>query len=99
MVNSPGAKSVTVPILKTQLYTPHSSSTFSWINRSNALITLNSHDQTIVDLTAVFTSPGTYDLGSRLTILAATEEDAEFVNQLCRVESNIIVLEKISTGS
>lgn len=99
VVNAPDQKLGQSIISKTQLYTPLSSSTFSWASRSNILLKLNGNERAKIILSAVFTSPGTYDLGSRLVVAVAPEGDAEFVNQACRVQSVIIVLEKDSPCS
>lgn len=91
VINSPDSKFSRPVISKTQLYTPHSSSTFSWTSRSNSLLKLGGHEQANVVLSAVFSAPGTYDLGSRLSVAAAAEGDADYVNQICRVQSAIII--------
>lgn len=94
VVNSLDSRLSKPPVSKTHLYTPYSSSTFSWTNRLNSLLKIDGHDQTYIVLSAVFSAPGTYDLGSRLSVAAATAEgNAEYVNQICRVQSVIIILE------
>lgn len=96
MVNTPGAKYLRPTVTSMQLYTPHSSSTFNWSSRSNALVQLEANEKCNVMLAAAFTAPGTYDLGSRLTVSAAMDGDAEFTVQLCSVESSIIIFDKES---
>ncbi|KAK6642613.1 hypothetical protein RUM43_004115 [Polyplax serrata] len=92
VVNSPGSKFSRPVVSKTQLYTPHSSSIFSWTCRSNSHLRLEAHEQASVLLTAVFSAPGTYDLGSRLSVAAAPDGDEDYVNQVCRVQSAIVIL-------
>ena len=78
---------------KSQLYSPHSSSSFRWVGLVGAWIDLGPHKSEVINLSAAIGSPGTYNLGSRLEVLCkspgAPEVDA--ISQIWRIESSIVV--------
>nr|CAD7568876.1 unnamed protein product [Timema californicum] len=78
---------------KNQLYSPHSSGCFRWVGLACSNLELSPHASESVCLSAAFSSPGTFNLGTRLEVWCRSRgaPEADSVTQSWRVESSLIV--------
>lgn len=78
---------------KSQLYSPRSAVSFHWVGRTVSVETLEPHSRSEVLLSVAIAAPGSYDLGSHLTVLARHPNDSntEHVPQLWKPETMLIV--------
>ncbi|XP_008543726.1 trafficking protein particle complex subunit 8 [Microplitis demolitor] len=82
-----------LPSVKSQLYVPQASTYFRYACHTTICCKIESYQRHTVQLQAVISSPGTYDLASRLDLLARLEQFDNFVTQKWRPESVCTVSE------
>ncbi|XP_034943856.1 trafficking protein particle complex subunit 8 [Chelonus insularis] len=93
-VNTIGTSSQSfLPNVKSQLYSPQASTFFRYTCHTTICCQIEPYGRYTVNLHAVTSSPGTYDLASRLDLFAKLEEFANFVPQKWRTESVCTVSE------
>ncbi|CAD6238371.1 GSCOCG00008450001-RA-CDS [Cotesia congregata] len=82
-----------LPSVKSQLYVPQASTYFRYARHTTICCQIESYKRHSVKLQAVISSPGTYDLASRLDLSARLEQFDNFVPQKWRLESVCTVSE------
>ncbi|XP_011314468.1 trafficking protein particle complex subunit 8 [Fopius arisanus] len=80
-----------LPSIKSQLYSPQASTFFRYACHTSIKCQVEAYGRQTIKLQAVISSPGTYDLASRLTLAAKISHFEEFVTQKWRTESVCIV--------
>ncbi|XP_063990876.1 trafficking protein particle complex subunit 8 [Diachasmimorpha longicaudata] len=91
-INTLGTKSQAhLPSVKSQLYSPQASTFFRYACHTAIKLHIEAYGRQTIKLQAVISSPGTYDLASRLTLFAKNGHFEEFVAQKWRTESVCIV--------
>ncbi|XP_015513137.1 trafficking protein particle complex subunit 8 isoform X1 [Neodiprion lecontei] len=80
-----------LPSIKSQLYSPQGSTSFRYISHTAVNCQLEPHGCHSVTLQALITSPGTYDLASRIEVSVKVVSSSEFIPQKWRLESVCIV--------
>jgi tetratricopeptide (TPR) repeat protein len=94
IINTLGAASGPPPFLHSDLFYPYASKNFSWLGTGSAVRELKPLTTEPVQLTAVVSKPGTFDLGARIEIYCSTTDQPEApVLQTCQIQSALIVVD------
>ncbi|KAK0178253.1 hypothetical protein PV328_002222 [Microctonus aethiopoides] len=93
-INTIGTSSQSyLPNVKSQLYSPHASTFFRYAGHTTIRCNIEPFGRHNAKLQAVISSPGTYDLASRLDIYAKLENYDNFIAQKWRTESICSVID------
>lgn len=76
-----------LPSVKTQLYSPQASTFFRYGCHTTICCDIEPYGRHTVKLQAIISSPGTYDLASRLDLFAKVDKYEKFILQKWRTES------------
>lgn len=87
------ARGPTTSSHRSQLYSPRSAISFHWVGRTVSVETIDPHSRSEVLLSVAIAAPGSYDLGSHLTVSARnpSSSNCEYVPQVWRPEAMLIV--------
>ncbi|KAJ8926890.1 hypothetical protein NQ314_020741 [Rhamnusium bicolor] len=86
-------ESVQSSINKSNLFYTYASSSFSWLGNSKIIKTLKPLSTDTVDLSVVFSGPGTYNLGANIQVSCSKLNQTEpYVLQSCQIHSALIVV-------
>ncbi|XP_075215467.1 trafficking protein particle complex subunit 8 homolog l(3)76BDm isoform X2 [Lycorma delicatula] len=87
------ARGPTTSSHRSQLYSPRSAISFHWVGRTVSIETLKPNSRSEVLLSIAIAAPGSYDIGSHLTVSARQpqESNSDYVPQVWRPETTLIV--------